>query len=208
MNFDLRGPAGTAAYRLLANLVVPRPIAWVTSKDAQGTINLAPFSFFNLMGSEPPIVVIGVGNEADGRPKHTARNIAANREFVVNLVTEELMEEMNISAANFPEGESELHAARLHDAASLAVNVPRVAEAKVALECVLHRLDRIGDNNLVIGEIVAIYTAEGIVDEQMHVKEFHPVGRLGAPAWYARLTDRFELPRVSYQQHRQQRGAG
>ncbi len=206
MNFDLRGPAGAAAYRLLTNLVVPRPIAWVTSKDERGVVNLAPFSFFNMVGSEPPVVAIGVGNEADGRPKHTARNIAATREFVVNLVTEELMREMNISAADFPEGESELHAAGLHDGASAAVGVPRVAEAKAALECVLHRIDRIGANNIILGEIVAIYTADGIVDDRMRVHNFFPVGRLGAPSWYTRVTDRFELPRMSYAQYRQETG--
>ncbi|HVT83343.1 MAG TPA: flavin reductase family protein [Phycisphaerae bacterium] len=204
MNFDLRGPSGTAAYKLLTNLVVPRPIAWVTSKDERGTINLAPFSFFNLVGSEPPIVVIGVGNERDGRPKHTARNIAATREFVVNLVTEELMDHMNISAADFPEGESELHAARLHDAASTAVSVPRVAEAKAALECTLTRIDRIGGNNLIIGEVVGVFADDTIINDRLHVHDFHPVARLGGPSWYARLTDRFELPRISYAQYRQE----
>ena len=89
MNLDIEQQNPLAMYKLLTNLVVPRPIAWVTSKDAKGRLNLAPFSFFNMVGWEPPVVVIGVGNEADGRPKHTGRNIAATKEFVVNLVTEE-----------------------------------------------------------------------------------------------------------------------
>src|ERR1041384_4424479 len=102
MHFDFRGPAAGAAYRLLTNIVMPRPIAWVTSRDEQGGLNLAPFSFFNLMGHSPSLVVLGVGDGADGRPKHTARNILATKEFVVNMVTEDLMGPMNISAADFP----------------------------------------------------------------------------------------------------------
>jgi flavin reductase (DIM6/NTAB) family NADH-FMN oxidoreductase RutF len=202
MNFDFRGPQRAVAYRLLTNLVMPRPIAWVTSKDAHGRLNLAPFSFFNVMGADPPIVVIGVGNEADGRPKHTGRNIAATREFVVNLVTEELLEAMNVTAADFPEGHNELEAAGLHAAPSGTINVPRVAEAQVSLECVLHKIERIGTNNLVIGEVLALHTTDGLVDERLRVHGFHPIGRLGAPSGYTRTTDRLELPRVSYAQLR------
>jgi len=198
MTFDFRGPQAAVAYRLLTNLVMPRPIAWVTSRDAHGRLNLAPFSFFNVMGAFPPILVIGVGNLEDGRPKHTARNIAATREFVVNLVTEDLIEAMNVTAADFPEGHNELHAAGLHPAPSLAIGVPRVAEAHVSLECALHKLERIGENNLIIGQILALHTADGLVDERLHVHGFHPIGRLGAPSAYARTTDRFDLPRVSY----------
>ena len=139
-----------------------------------------------------------MGNLEDGRPKHTARNIAATREFVVNLVTEDLIEAMNVTAADFPEGHNELHAAGLHPAPSLAIGVPRVAEAHVSLECALHKLERIGENNLIIGQILALHTADGLVDERLHVHGFHPIGRLGAPSAYARTTDRFDLPRVSY----------
>jgi flavin reductase (DIM6/NTAB) family NADH-FMN oxidoreductase RutF len=202
MQIDLRGPVGGAAYKLLTNLVVPRPIAWVSSKDVQGGINLAPFSFFNLMGSDPPIVAIGVGDDPTGRPKHTARNIAATREFVVNLVTEELAGPMNLTAADFPEGQSELDAAGLHAGASLVVSVPRVAEARASLECVLHSIQRIGGNNVILGQIVALHVGDGLVDERFHVHGFSPIGRLGSPSWYSRTTDRFEIHRVSYAQLR------
>ena len=198
MNLDFQGPGGAVAYKLLTNLVMPRPIAWVTSRDTMGGLNLAPFSFFNLVGSEPPLVVIGVGNGADGRPKHTARNIAATREFVVNMVTEELMTAMNITAADFPEGHNELAAAGLREQMSLKVAVPRVAESKAALECILHKIEQVGHNNLIIGEIVAIYLADELIDERQHVHGFHPVGRMGAPSWYTRTKDLFELARVPY----------
>ena len=201
MELDLRWPAGLRAYQLLTNLVVPRPIAWVSSVDGRGVVNLAPFSFFNLVGSAPPLVVIGVGNGADGRPKHTARNIAVMGEFVVNLVTEELVEAMNVSAADFPEGRSELEAARLHAAASAQVKVPRVAEAKASLECVLHKVERIGENNVVIGEVVGLHLADELVDENsgaVRVKGFAAVGRMGSSSWYTRTRDQFEVRRVSY----------
>lgn len=204
MNLDFRSLDQPAIYKLLTNLIMPRPIAWVTSKDALGGLNLAPFSFFNAIGSQPPLVVLGIGNESAGRPKHTGRNIMATKEFVVNLVTEELMAAMNITAADFPEGHNEMEAAGLAAAPSLAVQVPRVALAKAALECVLHSAQRIGENNVIIGQVVALYTAEGIVDERMRVHNFFPVGRMGSPSWYAKAQDRFEVPRMSYAQFREE----
>jgi flavin reductase (DIM6/NTAB) family NADH-FMN oxidoreductase RutF len=202
MNLDLRGPGAAVAYNLLTNIVIPRPIDWVTSRDAQGGLNLAPYSFFNLVGSDPPTVVIGIGDESPGRPKHTARNIAATRDFVVNLVTEELMKPMNITAADFPEGHNELTAAGLHETPSLKIPVPRVSEAKAALECSLHKIERIGKNNIIIGTVVALYIGDAHINDRHHVHDFHPVGRMGAPAWYARTTDLFELHRISYAQFR------
>lgn len=205
MHIDLRTPeAGLRAYRVLTSIVVPRPIAWVCSRDAQGGLNLAPFSFFNLMGSDPPIVALGIGDETPGTPKHTCRNVAAMREFTVNLVTEELSQAMNLTAADFPLGLSELSAAGLHPAESLAVSVPRVAEARAALECTLHEIQRIGHNNLIIANIVGIYLADGIADERLHLHGFFPIGRLGSPSWYTRTTDRFEIPRITYAQVRAQ----
>jgi len=203
-HMDLRTVDHLTAYKLLTNLIMPRPIAWVTSKDALGAINLAPFSFFNMMGSEPPIVVLGIGNQRDGRPKHTGRNIAATKQFVVNLVTEELMPAMNVTAADFPEGHNEMEAAGLESAESLMIKVPRVAQARAALECELHAMHRIGENNVVIGQVVALYTADGVLDERMRVQNFHPVGRMGSPSWYAKAQDRFELTRISYAQFREE----
>lgn len=203
MHVDLRPPdAAARAYRLLTNIVVPRPIAWVSSRDTAGGLNLAPFSFFNLMGADPPLLAVGIGDESPGRPKHTCRNIAATGDFVVNLVTEELASAMNLTAADFPEGMSEFAAAGLHPGAGVSVTTPRVAEAQAALECTLHEIHRIGANNIILGRITAIYVADGLVDDRLHLHRFGPIGRLGSPSWYARLTDRFEIPRISYAQHR------
>ena len=125
-------------YKLLTNLVVPRPIAWITSLDADGLVNLAPFSFFNAVCADPICVMVSIGQRDDGTPKDTARNILARGEFVVHLVTEDLFDAMNLSAADFPPDIGELAAAGLHAAPSSRIAVPRVAEAQVGMECRLH----------------------------------------------------------------------
>ena len=127
MQIDPATHTTAEVYKLLTNLIVPRPIAWVTTQSAGGVVNLAPFSFFNAVGSKPPYLVISVGENEDGSPKDTARNILENREFVVNLVTEDLFDAMNISAADFPPDISEMDAAKVAAAPSLQVRPPRVA---------------------------------------------------------------------------------
>jgi flavin reductase (DIM6/NTAB) family NADH-FMN oxidoreductase RutF len=200
MNLTIADLDRGRAYALLTNLVVPRPIAWVTSQNTQGLINLAPFSFFNMVGSAPPTVVIGVGDESPGQPKHTAKNIAATREFVVNLVTPELAAAMNITASDFPATISELDAAGLHAAPSQRVKVPRVAEAKASLECTLHSIQRIGGNNVIFGEIVALHVDDAFIDASLHIHDFTPVGRLGSPDLYCRTGDRFAMRRMTFSQ--------
>jgi len=187
-------------YKLITNLVVPRPIAWVTSRNAAGLINLAPFSFFNAVGADPLYVVIGIGRRDDGTPKDTAKNIETNSDFVVNLVTEDLLGAMNISATDFPPDQSELTPANLHTAPSIHVKTPRLAEAQVSLECRLHSAQPLGANTLFIGEVVMFHVTDHLIGARLHIENFAPVGRLGSPSLYCRTTDRFELPRISYQQ--------
>lgn len=187
-------------YKLLTNLVVPRPIAWVSSQSPGGVVNLAPFSFFNAVGSDPLYVIVSVGQNADGKPKDTARNIQASGEFVVNLVTEDLFEAMNISAADFPPDQSELAAARLHTAPSFHISTPRVAQAQVSLECKLFSAQPLGTNTLFIGEVVMFHVADPLMGPRMHVNNFAPIGRLGSPSVYCRTTDRFDIARISYAQ--------
>jgi flavin reductase (DIM6/NTAB) family NADH-FMN oxidoreductase RutF len=185
-------------YKLLTNLVVPRPIAWVTSLSKTGVINLAPFSFFNAVGADPLYVIISVGLRDDGTPKDTGKNIQDSGEFVVNLVTEELFEAMNISAADFPADKSELLAANLHAAPSVQIKVPRVAEAKASLECKLFSTQKLGSNMLIIGEVVMFHVADQLLGPHMHINNFAPIGRLGSPSVYCRTSDRFDISRVSY----------
>jgi len=193
-------------YKLLTNLIVPRPIAWITSQNQQGVVNLAPFSFFNVVSSAPPCVVFSVGLNGAGEPKDTARNVRDNDEFVVNLVTEDLFDAMNLSAADFPPEESELAAARLHTAPSVRVKVPRVAEAQVSLECKLHSELTLGASALFIGEVVMFHIADNLVGPRMHIENFAPIGRLGSPSVYCRTADRFDIARVTYAQWRREAG--
>ena len=187
----------------MINLVITRPIAWVTTKNSAGVINLAPFSFFNAIGSNPLYLVISIGNKDDGSPKDTAANIIANREFVVNLVTEDLLSAMNISAANFLAEESELTAVGLHEAESKRVKVPRIAEAKASLECVLHSQQPLGDYNLIIGEVVMFHVDDRLIGDRYHIDGFTPIGRMGSPSYYCRTTDKFDFPRISYEQRQE-----
>jgi len=185
-------------YKLLTNLVVPRPIAWVTSMNAAGVVNLAPFSFFNAVGANPLYLIFSVGVNDAGEAKDTTNNILGSGEFVVNLVTEELFDAMNISAADFPEGESELDAAGLHTAASVKVKTPRVAECQASMECKLHDTQLLGKNTLMIGEVVMFHVADHLMGPRMHINGFAPIGRMGSPSAYCHTTDRFDVARISY----------
>jgi flavin reductase (DIM6/NTAB) family NADH-FMN oxidoreductase RutF len=198
MQIDPAQHPGRQTYLLLTSLVIPRPIAWVTSLSETGVINLAPFSFFNAVNGEPPYIVLSVGRRSDGSPKDTARNIEMRKEFAVHLVTEELLAAMNISGAEFPPDESEFAAAQLHTAPSVQIGVPRMAEASVCLECRLENSMALGPSTLYVGRVVMFHVADGLVGPRLHINGFAPIGRLGAPSQYCRTTDRFELPRLSY----------
>lgn len=200
MQIDPALHSTTDNYKLLTNLVVPRPIAWVTSQSQSGVVNLAPFSFFNAVGSDPLYVIVSVGKRDNGELKDTAKNIQYSGEFVVNMVTEELFDAMNISAADFPPDHSELEAAHLHTAPSVRIKTPRVAQAPVSLECKLFSAQPLGANTLFIGEIVMFHVTDHLMGPRLHVEKFAPIGRLGSPSVYCRTTDRFDIARISYAQ--------
>ncbi len=194
-------------YKILTNVIVPRPIAWITSLGRTGIVNLAPFSFFNAVGSDPLYVVVSIGLRDDGTLKDTARNIEDSGEFVVNLVTEELLRAMNISAVDFPPDQSELAAADMHASPAVKIRTPRLAEAQVSLECRLFKSQPLGSNTLYIGEVVMFHVADHLMGPRLHINNFAPIGRLGSPSAYCRTTDRFELPRMSYPEWRRKSGA-
>ena len=202
MHIDPAQQTHATNYKLLTNLIVPRPIAWVSSMNAEGVINLAPFSFFNAMGADPVYLMFSVGTNDAGQLKDTARNIEANGEFVVNMVTENLFAAMNVSAADFPSDISELAVAGLHTAPSVHIAVPRVAEAEVRMEGRLNDTRMLGSNTIITGEVVMFHVADHLVGERFHIQGFAPIGRLGSPSVYCRTTDRFDIPRISYAQWR------
>ncbi|WP_318778786.1 flavin reductase family protein, partial [Meiothermus sp.] len=202
MDFDFAQLQPQERYKLLTGLIVPRPIAWVTSLGANGQVNAAPFSFFNAMGSDPALLVIGVGNHPQ-RPKDTAANIKRSGVFVVNLVSEALAEAMNLTAAEFPEEVSEVEAAGLQTAPSAQVAVPRLALAPAGFECRLHSVIEIGRNRLVIGEVLGAFVQDHLVADaqKLYLKtaELGLIGRMGGRGGYVRTTDLFEMPRISYE---------
>jgi flavin reductase (DIM6/NTAB) family NADH-FMN oxidoreductase RutF len=186
------------AYPILASLVTPRPIALVTSISPDGKVNAAPFSFFNVLGSSPPICAFAPGDRDDGTPKDTARNVRATHEFVVNLVDEAIAEKMNLCAASLPYGESELQHAGLTAASSSVVHPPRIAESPVSLECVEWGTLQIGENRVVIGLIKRIHLRDELFDaEKKRIRgdKLFLIGRMASPHWYCKTRERFEMIR-------------
>jgi len=198
MELDLEGDLADRAYPILASLVVPRPIALVTTVSPDGKINAAPFSFFNVLGADPPILAVAPGDRDDGSPKDTARNIRLTHEFVVNLVDEALAEAMNKCAASLPYGEDELCHAGLQTKPSSVVKPPRIAESPVSLECKEWGTLQIGDNRVVIGLVKRLHVREDLFDpekKRINGDRLFLIGRMASPHWYCRTRDRFELIR-------------
>jgi flavin reductase (DIM6/NTAB) family NADH-FMN oxidoreductase RutF len=198
MELDLEGKHAKRAYSILASLVTPRPIAWVTTLGPDGVVNTAPFSFFNLLGANPPILGFCPGDRDDGTPKDTARNIRLSHEFVVNLVDEKVAEAMNRTAASLPYGVSELQSAGLTTASSSSVKPPRIAESPASLECVEWGTLQIGGNRLIIGLVKRVHVRDELFDPQtqrIRGELFHVIGRMASPNWYCRTSDRFEMKR-------------
>jgi flavin reductase (DIM6/NTAB) family NADH-FMN oxidoreductase RutF len=198
MELDLEGQFAERAYPILASLVVPRPIALVTTISPDGKVNAAPFSFFNVLGAAPPILAVAPGDRDDGTPKDTARNIRLTHEFVVNLVDESLGEAMNKCAASLPYGVDELQQAGLHPLQSSVVKPPRIAEAPASLECKEWGTLNIGDNRVVIGLVKRVHLREELFDaEKKRVRsdKLFLIGRMASPHWYCKTRDRFEIIR-------------
>ena len=198
MELDLEGQFADRAYPILASLVTPRPIAFVTTVSPDGRVNAAPFSFFNLLGAQPPILAFAPGDRDDGTPKDTALNIRATHEFVVNLVDEAIAKAMNKCAASLPYGENELVHAGLHAAPSSIVKPPRIVESPASLECTEWGTLQIGGNRVVIGLIKRVHLRDELFDaekKRIHTDKLFLIGRMASPHWYCRTRDRFEMIR-------------
>lgn len=176
--FDSSDP-DTDPYDLLTSIVVPRPIAWITSVGADGVGNLAPHSFFNVACARPPVISFA----SVGR-KDTLRNVLATGYFVVNLVSEGLAEVANASSAPFEAGVDEAEALGVALEPSEVVPVPRVTDSAASIECRLHSSIKLGDSHLVLGEVKAITVDEGALEEGRPTAEaLRPVSRLGGDEW-------------------------
>jgi flavin reductase (DIM6/NTAB) family NADH-FMN oxidoreductase RutF len=200
MHFDLDEMDAKPRHNLLAALVVPRPIAWVTSLSAAGALNAAPFSFFNLMSGSPPILCLGIETR-DGKPKDTARNIEETGEFVVNMVSRDLAGQMVVTAIDFDAGVDEVAEAGLALEPSSHVRPPRLAASPAALECRMTQIITIGTTrSIVIATVLAVEVADKFLlnPARGHVDTpaLELVGRMHAGAWYATTVDCFRIPRI------------
>jgi flavin reductase (DIM6/NTAB) family NADH-FMN oxidoreductase RutF len=197
LRFDLTAHAGGLAYKLLAGLVVPRPIALVTTVDQSGRVNAAPFSFFNVMGTEPPMAVLAPGDRDDGTPKDTAANLMLNGEAVIHLCDEAVAEAMVKCARSLPPGESELAFAGLQTRPAELVRAPVITACPVALEARVMDIRQYGENRLVVLELLLAHVREGVADPEtwrVNYKHYVPIGRLNSPDGYVRTVERFTMP--------------
>ncbi|MEU8567455.1 flavin reductase family protein [Streptomyces pathocidini] len=194
IDFDPAATSRNEFYRLLTAVVVPRPIAWVSTVTADGhTPNLAPHSFFTISCVEPPVVQF----TSVGR-KDSLRNVEETGEFVVNLAPEALFEQINATATDFPHGVSEFEAVGVTAEPSLRVKPPRVADSPVALECELHSTLRLGDSTVVLGRVVHAAVAEEVLDDgHPEATRLRPLSRLGKDEWGTLGAVR-EISRIRY----------
>ncbi|MFC1414019.1 flavin reductase family protein [Streptacidiphilus sp. N1-12] len=195
-DFDPQAMEPFAFYQLLTAVVVPRPIAWVSTLSSAGTANLAPHSFFTVACVDPPIVQF----TSVGR-KDTLVNVEATREFVVSFASEPMFEQINDTATDFPHGVDEFEAVGVEREPSLRVKPPRVAGAPVALECRLHSTLCLGNSTVVFGEVLHAAVDEAVlVDGHPEIGLLRPLSRLGRNEWGSTATDGVrEIARIRYQ---------
>lgn len=168
-------------YRTLTATVVPRPIGWISTRSADGTDNLAPYSFFNVACVDPPLIHFSQGTHADGALKDTANNIHETEEFVHNVVTEATLRQMHQSSTTLPPTESEFDAYDIDRAPSRTVSPARVADSPIAFECTLDRAMELGTHTLFIGEVQYIHFDESVtINEDLDIEKLDTIGRLTA----------------------------
>ena len=186
---------GRDLYRLMISCIIPRPIAFVTTLSREGVTNLAPFSFFNGVSSDPPVISIAVGSRRDGSKKDTWRNIEETGEYVVNVVVPELMDGVITGAKELPHNVSELELAKLRTAPSLRVKPPRLADSPINLECTLLRIIEVEETALILGRVVLFHAKDEVLkDGRVDPHRLTFVGRLGDDL-YCRVNDLFERKR-------------
>lgn len=192
-------------YKLLLATVLPRPIAWITTCDASGLVNSAPFSFFNVFGSDPATVGIGIGSRFRGQPKDTRANIRANEQFVVDLVPFLLAQRMRITSIAFPRGIDESREAGLALRPSERLAVPCIEDAPVSMECTFMQEVALSNFSLMLGRILLVHVSDdAVIDaDRQHIdaNKLDLIGRMEG-GWYTRTTERFEMPNIPLEEWR------
>jgi len=201
--FDFNNLDSKDIYKLLIGTVVPRPIAWVTTISTDGVPNAAPYSFFNCLSSDPPILALGIENRVNRSFKDTAANIRSTEEFTVNIVGRSNIDAMNITATSFPEEINEIEKAGLTMIDGTSVGCPRIAEAPVSFECKRHvGIEVSSSREIVLGLVLQAFIRSDIVNPQNHHTDHErldAVGRMGGQG-YAFSQDYFDLPGMSVEQ--------
>ncbi|SDW29398.1 NADH-FMN oxidoreductase RutF, flavin reductase (DIM6/NTAB) family [Marininema mesophilum] len=199
-------------YKLLVGSILPRPIAFVTSVAEDGTVNASPFSFFTVVSTDPPMISVSVGRKPGGVQKDTARNIAHAKEFVIQVVDGENVEQVNQTATEFPPDVSEVEAVGMDLLSSVKVKVPRIAQSKVQMECRLHEILPIGgdgsspNTDLIIGEVVFFHVQDDLYDQgRILTEKLDPVGRL-AGTTFSTIGETFSMPRLSPEEWKEKYG--
>lgn len=195
MNIDFATLTEYQRYKLMASLIVPRPIALVTTLGPDGTVNAAPFSMFNMVGEEPPIVMISLNRRSDDSLKDTALNIVRTGEFVVHLADEAIALQMDRCGVQHPPDVSELDVVGFTALPSKVVAPPRIAEAPVAFECTLFETMETASRQVFIGQVRWLHARDELIDTdtwRVRLEHYFPVGRFGA-SLYVRTRDRYAL---------------
>ncbi len=202
-SFDISRMSAGNSYKLLASLVMPRPIAWITTIDPDGVANAAPFSFFNLVSADPPLAAIGFSGASDRQSKDTLVNIRATGELVINLVSEELAQAMNITATPAPRGTDEIALAGLARAASVQVRPSRIAASPASFECrTFQFIEPGGGSTILLAQVVHVHVRSDAFENEarLHIDPavLKLVGRMHGGGGYCTTRDLFELDRLSW----------
>lgn len=202
-SFKISAMSKGDSYKLIASLVMPRPIAWITSIDTAGVVNAAPYSFFNLVSADPLLAAVGFSDASDRDGKDTLANVRATGELVINLVSEELAEAMNITAINAPRGTDEASLAGLATAPSDQVRPPRIADSPVSMECrTFQIIEPGGKSTILLAQVLQIHVRRNaFVDEaRLHVdpNALRLIGRMHGGGGYCTTRDLFELDRPAW----------
>ena len=200
MHVEFSALSPTAAYATMTQTIVPRPVAWITSVGETGVLNLAPYSYFNAMASDPPLVVVSFGMKPDGSLKDTRRNLVDGRPFVVNIAHRGMLEAMTASSATLPDDVSEVERIGLETAPMPGSEVPRLAGCRAAFACVPEETKSIGRQLLVFARLTDLWLDDAVVGEdakgrlKVDARALDPIGRLGGGE-YVTFGDIVSIPR-------------
>lgn len=203
MRFDLDELTPRDRYKLMTASITPRPIAWITTRSQAGIDNAAPYSFFNMVAADPPLVVLGLMRKPDGSYKDSAANILETGEFVVNLVRREDAQAMNLTCVDAPPEVNELELAGLTMLDCNFVRPCRIGSAPVSMECRLYQAIEPGPaSTVVLGKVVALHVADGLVNDALHLDTpaMNLIARMHGAGWYTGCSDLFQLDRPSWEQ--------